>query len=240
MLIELLVGLAVAAIAIGAAIASLLVARDVAVTVNELALLQQDASHAMRVLSHQIRTVGSNALQASPGDSGRFRFAAGMPVDETLTHVHGVDGTAGANDSVRLIQMSPPLLPSQQYDCLGQRADAGSPVEATFDVDSRGSLRCKGTAKTAQPLIAGVTAFKLRYRVRQGEQVRSLDAADIEAARLWPAVTALEVCLELQGQARTAAFETHSADCLGRSASTDGRLKLVTRGVFALRTQART
>lgn len=239
MLIELMVGLAVAAIAIGAAIAALLVARDAAATVNELAVLQQDASHALRVLSLQIRAAGSSELQASPGSTGYFRYVTDVPGGEDLGAIHGTDGTPGASDSVRLIQTSPPLLSSQQYDCLGQKAASGSRIEATFQVDPKGSLQCKSTAAKPQPLIAGVAAFKLRYRVRQGDQVRSLLAAEVEAAQLWPAVTALEVCLELQGQTRAGAFEADYIDCLNRSASTGGRLRLVTRKVFALNAQAR-
>lgn len=239
MLIELMVGLAVAAIAIGAAIVTLLVARDAASSVNELAQLQRDASHALRVLSLQIRAAGSNELQASSGNPGYFRFVVNGPTGEDPSKIHGTDGTTGASDRVHLIQTSPPLLPSQQRDCLGQEAASGSRIEATFQLDAKGNLQCKGASAKPQPLVPGVAAFKLRYRVRQGEQIRSLPAAEVEAAQLWPAVTALEVCLELQGQARPGALEAGYVDCLNRSASTGGRLRLVTRKVFALNAQAK-
>jgi len=235
-LVELLVGLAIAAVAIGAAMASLRVASGAAVTVSELAQLHQDASHAMRVLGQQTRMVGSNELQASA--TGRFRFVVGEAASESSTSVHGEDGSVGSSDSVRLIHTSPPLLLSQQVDCLGQGVAPGLPVEATFQVDSRGNLQCKGTAPKAQPLISGVATFKLRYRVRQGNQVRSLLAAEVEAAGLWRAVTALESCLELQGGARSAAAEAIYTDCEDRSIGTGGRLKLVRRKLFVVNAQA--
>lgn len=234
MLIELMVGLAVATIAIGAAIAALLVARDAASAVNEMTLLQQDASYALRLLGLQIRAAGSNELQASPANAGSFRFASGAPDEEDRYAVRGTEGAAGASDSIHLTHTSPPLLASQQYDCLGQEARPGSRIEATLQVDSKGQLQCKGPIGKPQPLIAGVAALKLRYRVRQGDLVRSLSAADVEAAQLWPEVSALEVCLELQGEAHAAAFEGSYIDCLNRSVRTDGRLRLVVRKLFSL------
>src|SRR5688572_26528206 len=63
MLVELMVGLAVAALAISAAIASLLVARDATSAVNDMSRLQQQAAHAIRVLASQIRPAGSLDLQ---------------------------------------------------------------------------------------------------------------------------------------------------------------------------------
>ena len=237
MLVELMVGLAIASIAIGAAIASLLVARDAAVIVNELAQLHQDASHAMRVMSQQARMVGSHELQGSA--AGSFRFVASVPASETSTQIRGTDGAIGSSDSVRLVHTSPPLLPSQQLDCLGYETTPGLPAQAAFQVDSQGNLQCKGTAPKPQPLIAGVAAFRVRYRVRQGGLIRSLAAPEVEAGHLWSAVTALEVCLELQGAARTASSDATYTDCLDRITGTGGRLKLVTRRVFAVNAQAR-
>lgn len=237
MLVELMVGLAVSSIVIGAAIAALLVARDAAATVNELAVLQQDASHALRVLGLQVRTAGSNELSASPVNAGAFRFVVNPPAGAYAGSVHGTDGAADAGDSVTLVQTSPPLLASQQYDCLGQGASPGQLVEATFQVSSESALRCKSLKGKPQPLVAGVAAFKVRYRVRQGDQIRSLAAAEVEAAQLWPAVTALEVCLELQGEAHSAAFDASYVDCQQRRVGTGGRLRLVTRKLFSLPVQ---
>ena len=235
-LVGLMVGLAIAAVAIGAAISSLGVASETAVTVRELAQLHQDASHAIRMLSQQTRIAGSSELQAT--DKGQFRLVAGPTAGELSTQVHGTDGGAGASDSLRLTHTSPPLLPSQQFDCLGRRVAPGAPIEATFQIDAKGSLQCKGSAPKAQPLVAGVTAFKLRYRVRQGDRVRSLPAAEVEAAGLWRAVTAVEACLELQGGALNTAYQTIYTDCANQSTTTGRRLRLVTRKLFVVNAQA--
>jgi len=235
MLIELMVGLGVATIAIGAAIASLAVARDAALTVNEIALLQQRASHALRVMGLQIRPAGSLELQTSPADSARFRFVTQPTGSTDVSNVQGTDGGSSGRDSLRLSQTSPPLLPSSyRRNCLGQEVAPGARMEALFQVDAKGSLRCKGGPKEPQPIVAGVAGFKLRYRVRQGDQVRSMHATEVEAAGLWPAVTALEVCLEIRGEQRTAGFERHYIDCMNRSTTSGNYLTLVTRKVFAL------
>ncbi len=235
MLVELMIGLAIAAIAIAAAIASLLVVRDATGAVSDMSQLQQQAGHALRVLGQQIRPAGSLALQA---DEGAFRFVATSPAldeEEGAAVVHGEEGRD--NDTLRLTQLAPPLLPSQRRDCLGQEIAAGQRVDASFQVDAKGSLRCKGRAGQYQPLVAGVAAFKLRYRVRQGFQIRNLRAGEVEQAKLWPAVIALEVCLDLHGDERAAAYEGRYTDCAGQSAASGGRLHLVTRKLFRLRTQ---
>ena len=233
MLVELMVGLAMAALAISAAIASLLVARDATSAVHDMSRLQQQAAHAMRVLASQIRPAGSLDLQTGGAGTVLFQFATQAPALEGGAVVHG---TEGDSDTLRLAQSSPPLLPSQRRDCLGQEIAPGERMEALFQVDSKGNLRCKSSSGQVQPLVAGVAAFKLRYRVRQGDKVRSLRAGEVERAALWSAVTALEVCLDLHGEERAAAYEGSYIGCAGQGAARDGRLHLVTRGLLRLRT----
>lgn len=234
MLIELMVGLVVAALAISAAIASLLVARDATSAVNDMSRMQQQAAHAMRVLGSQIRPAGSLDLQAGGAGTTLFQFAPEAPALEGGAVVHG---TEGASDTLRLVQSSPPLLPSQRRDCLGQEIAPGKRIDALFQVDGKRNLRCKSSSGQVQPLVAGVAAFKLRYRVRQGDKVRSLGATEVEQAQLWSAVTALEVCLDLHGEERAAAYEGSYIGCAGQSAVRDGRLHLLTRGLLRLRTR---
>lgn len=230
MLLELMVGLAVGALAIAVALASLMVARSASASVTELASLQQQASHALRAIGRQVRSAGSRELQESPSEPGSFRFVEASAASSSAW----IRGTQGANDSLIVGQTSPPLLPSFQRDCLGQGAPPGATLQARFDVDGKQNLRCKGASASPQPLISGVTAFKLRYRVVQNGQVRSLQAAQVDADGLWPAVTAVEVCLELRSEQRFAGGRHPYVDCLNRSSSTDGRLTLVTRKLFLL------
>lgn len=236
MLIELMIGLAIAALAIGAAMASLLVARDATSAVGELSQLQQQAAHAMRVMGLQIRPAGSLNLEPASGDEGLLRFVLAAPALEGhATVVHGEDASVGS--SLSLAHLAPPLLPSQRHDCLGQAVPEGGRMDARFELDGKGSLRCKSSSGQTQPLVAGVHAFRVRYRVRSGDQVRNLVAADVTQARLWPSVTALEVCLDLRGDERSAAYEGNYIDCAGRPAPSGSRLHLVTRKLFHLRTR---
>ncbi|SFN15907.1 hypothetical protein [Variovorax sp. OV329] len=234
MLIELLVGLSVGALVLGAAIAALLVAREAASAVGEMSLLQQQTSHAMRMLGLQIRSAGSVALE--PGPDGSFGFAT-APTENTVPAVQGSDGIRGASDSLRVWRISTSLLPGQQEDCLGQKIAPGQRIEATFDVDAKGALRCKGASRP-QPLVTGVSAFRLRYRVRQGEQVRDLRAGEVDAAGLWPAVVAVAVCLDLRGEERNTAHDGRYTDCSSNQIGNVGRLHLVTRKLFQVRTRS--
>lgn len=126
------------------------------------------------------------------------------------TVVRGTESSAG--DSLSLARSAPPLLPSQRHDYLGQEIEAGQRMDARFELDGKGSLGCKSSSGQNQPLVAGVNAFRVRYRVRKGDQVRNLSAPEVEQARLWPAVTALEVCLDLHGDERSAAYKGNYVD----------------------------
>lgn len=232
MLVELMVALALASIAIAAAIAALVVARNAAASVHDMALLQQQASYALRSMGRQIRSAGSLELQAIADGPSAVRFA--VPTLPDTNRIHGTDGGPDANDSLTLTHVAPPLLPGFQRDCLGQTAAPGARTLATFRVDANGNLACTSSSGRSQPLIAGVVAFKLRFRVDQGGQVQSMSASEVEAARQWPAVRAVEVCLELRGEQRVTASEHQYIGCSERSAGNAGRLSLVTRKLFLL------
>ncbi|MFC5606808.1 PilW family protein [Variovorax soli] len=232
MLVELMVALALASIAIAAAIAALMVARDAAAAIHEMTLLQQQASYALRSMGRQIRSAGSLELQAIADGPSAVRFA--LPTVSGTSRVHGTDGGPGASDSLTLAHVAPPLLPGLQRDCLGQTAAPGTRTLATFQVDANGNLICRSSSGRSQPLIAGVAAFKLRFRVDKGAQLQSMSASEVEAAQQWPAVRAVEVCLELRGEQRVTASEHEYIGCFKRSARSAGRMTLVTRRLFLL------
>ena len=232
MLVELMVALALASVAIASAIAALMVARDAAASIHDMALLQQQASYAMRSMGRQIRSAGSLELQAVAGDPSAVRFA--LPAVSGTSPVHATDGGPDASDSLTLAHVAPPLLPGFQRDCLGQTAAPGARTLATFQVDANGSLACRSSSSRTQPLIAGVAAFKLRFRVDKAGQMQSMSASEVESAQQWPLVRAVEVCLELRGEQRVTASEHPYIGCSRRSASNAGRLTLVTRRLFLL------
>ncbi|MBS0340456.1 MAG: hypothetical protein JSS56_08000 [Proteobacteria bacterium] len=233
MLIELMIALTLAGIAIAAAIAALMIARDAASAVREMTLLQQQASYALRTIGRQIRSAGSAELQASPAGAASFRFVSQSTAAPEHKRVHGTEGAPGASDSLMLIHTAPPLLPGFQRDCLGQAAAPGAQTQALFQVDAKGNLGCR-TGSQSQPLIGGVASFRLRYRVLQGEQVRIMLASEVESAQLWAAVQSVEVCLELRGEQRLSAPVRQYIGCARQSTGDEGRMTLVTRKLFML------
>ncbi|MBS0451675.1 MAG: hypothetical protein JSS14_10200 [Proteobacteria bacterium] len=233
MLIELMVALTLAGLAVAAAIAALMIARDAAASIHEMTALQQQASYALRTIGRQVRSAGSLELQASPIGTASFRFASPSAFAPDANRVYGTEGAPGASDSLLLVHTSPPLLPSLQRDCLGHEAAPGAMTQALFQVDAKGNLGCK-TGSQNQPLIGGVASFKLRYRVLWGSRVRVMLASEIESAQMWPAVQAVEVCLELRGEQRLRTPGRQYVGCERRETGDEGRMTLVTRKLFML------
>ncbi|MDM0112678.1 prepilin-type N-terminal cleavage/methylation domain-containing protein [Variovorax sp. J22R133] len=251
-LLELLVGLTIGALVIGAAMASMLIARDAATSVSDMSQLQQQGAHAMRNIGIQVRQAGSLDLQlATAGGSATSTTASTASAASTPTvvefidgfvgldggaaFVDGVDGAGTKPDSFRVANLPAPLLAAQRFDCLGQEPGETGRIDATFAVE-KGNLRCKSSTSQNQPLVEGVAGFRVRYRLQDEDKVRAMRASEIAKAQFWPGVTAVEVCLDLQGHERKDSGTY--VNCDGQTVTRDGRLHVVLRNVFHLRTQS--
>ncbi|MET0934679.1 MAG: prepilin-type N-terminal cleavage/methylation domain-containing protein [Luteibacter sp.] len=251
-LIELLVGLTVGLLVLAAALGTLVLSRGAATSVSEMSQLQQQGSYALRVIGNQFRQAGSiEVLKTSAGlyafDNRFLGFNGGATV------VLGQDGANGAPDRVSVSnqppapgELSPANAPiTLQRDCIGTSVTDGIRIDSTFYV-SNGQLYCKGKAAVAQPVIDNVADFQVSYRVRTAAGSRSMTAAAVEMAGAWASVAAIEVCIDLRGEAGghpdIGTYETCRADTVGKTvrAARAGHLHLVFRNVFNLRTQGGT
>jgi type IV pilus assembly protein PilW len=248
-LIELMVGILIGLLAVGAAIAVLVASRGASGSVSDISALQQQASHAMRVMGIQFRQAGSLALDHAIHE-GRFG------VNDQFANLGGtgapVAGT-DAPDTVSVATQPEALLESQRRDCVGNPVAANGPLESTFELVD-GALRCRSRylkvevvpgdpTEVTQPIIRDVADFQVTYRVEIGGQMRIMTAKEIAdravapAPAPWADVKAIEICLDMQGVDRTPDASENYVDCAGTSKPLNGRLHLVYRNVFNLRSK---
>ncbi|SCK52526.1 type IV pilus assembly protein PilW [Variovorax sp. HW608] len=239
-LIELLVGLTIGLLVIAAALGTLLISRGSSVAITEMSQLQQQGSYALRVIGVQFRQAGSvELMQAASGAyafSSAFTGFGGGP-----TVVTGKEGANGLPDEVSVSNQPSAVLATQRRDCLG-RETTGDRMDSTFFVRNA-QLYCRGSDPKAQAIIGNVADFQVSYRVKTDAGTQSLAADKVKAANLWSSVSAIEICLDLQGtdnsNPQAGTYQTCRVDGSGTPvrASRDGRIHLVYRNVFNLRTQ---
>lgn len=235
-LIELLVGMTVGLLVIAAAIGTLMISRGTSSSISDISRLQQQGSFALRVIGVQLRQTGS----VEPGLDGQtrlFAFGAAVPTyGATNAAVSGSDGVNSGSDTLSVATMASQGLPTtQRRDCVGRAVAAGTRMQAQFRIDGA-ELKCSAGG-TSQALIENVADFQVWYRVATGAGTRIMSATDVETASQWGSVTAVEVCLDLKGDEPTPDPGSTYLDCNGTRSARDGRVHLVFRNVFDLRTQ---
>lgn len=246
---ELLAGMAVATFVMLAALGTLRTFRDAADGGDTRIRLQREGAFAMHLIGLHLRQAGA-VEPAVATASGLYAFrgsgtaaAGGDGTAAGGTGVSGSSGAPGTPDSLTVVVV--PMRPSSgaaasaapQYDCSGARIESESAVTTRFEVDAAGRLMCR--ARNRQPVIEEVADFRLRYRVRSGSaELRDLDAATVERLRLWDAVRAVEVCLELAADFHGPPRTHGEPGCDGRPTPAAGRLHRVFRQWYSLRTKS--
>ena len=235
-LIELLVGMTIGLLVIAAAIGTLVISRGTSSSISDISQLQQQGSFALRVIGVQLRQTGS----VEPGFDDQtklFAFGATFPTyGATSAAVNGSDDASSGSDTLSVATMASQRLPNtQRQDCLGRAVAAGAKMQAQFRVDGN-ELKCS-VGGASQALIENVADFQVMYRIASGAGTRIMNATDVKTAGLWGSVTAIEVCLDLKGDEPTPDLGSTYLNCHGTRAARDGRLHLVFRNVFDLRTQ---
>lgn len=235
-LVELLAGLVVGLLVVMAAFGALSLSREASGKVVELSQLQQQGSYALHVIGLQIRQAG--AMDAMRNEAtGLYAFGNSRPqAAGTDFAVHGTDGKGASADTVSVAFAAAAWSAAPgQFDCSGSGVPSHARVDATFETDAKGQLSCTGRRK--QPVIRDVADFQVRYRVATGGGVQVMDARDVEAQALWGAVSAVEVCLDMQGSDKGPDLGLSYRGCSGGDGAGAGRTHLVFRNVFGLRAQ---
>ncbi|MDM0030987.1 prepilin-type N-terminal cleavage/methylation domain-containing protein [Variovorax sp. J22P271] len=237
-LVELLAAMAVGLLVIATAFSTLLLTRSAAAGISALSQLQQQGSHALHLIGQQLRQARS--LEPWRDDATALYAFAAQPGDAPPP-VTGTEGAGGQPDSVS-IAYARGRWPAgsgsprhwAQYDCTGTNVEDQDSVRATFSLDAKGNLMCRGV-KTSQPVIDNVADFQVDYRVDIGAGFRHMDASAVQKANLWPAVTAVEVCIDLRGDEKGLQAAGAYRGCGGDERPHGGRTHLVFRNLFHLR-----
>jgi len=240
-LIELLVGMTIGLLVITAALGTLLLFRGASTSVSDISQLQQQGSYALRVIGVQFRQAGSVELIQTLNLYSFSNVFVGFNGGPTV--VAGADGIDGGPDQVSVSNQPSTVLATQRRDCLGTEVTTGTRMDSTFYVQD-GQLYCKGMAKQAQPIIGNVADFQVTYRIKTDAGTQAMTAAAVDEAKVWASVSAIEVCLDLQGNERGnpqvgATYQTCQlqSDGTPKRVSRSGRIHFVYRNVFDLRTQ---
>lgn len=217
-LIEMLVGIIIGLLVVAVAMGALMVSRSVTGTVSDSSMLQQQASYAFRVMGQQLRQAGSLRLNLAALKAEGAAIDMSDPVafetkaegfDPAVNTIGGLD--APGNNEYKLTvgyrNYKEPVYTSASNasmlrDCLGQ-APNDNLIQSRFVLNAATSeLRCVGASGTPQPIIQNVANFQVRYLwqtdVASGTpQIRYVNAATVGTN--WSQVVGVEICLVLYG-----------------------------------------
>lgn len=251
-LIELLVGLVIGLLTVVTALGAMNVSRQLAGIVTDASQLQQQASHALRILGTQLRqaTPWAMAPQTSAQEAAQLR-SAGTILGPTLRGMATPSGAKEFHLSLRTTSVQEPshlatgTAPKPLHllrDCLGETGatQAQKALVSHFRWQD-GQLFCQGEGKP-QPLISGVRDFQLRYlqqrldhRTQPAQpRFRYAQAEDLQDAD-WNEVLAVEICLELEGLEAIDSAGAQYTRCDGTVAQRENRLQQVIRSTYHLR-----
>lgn len=263
-LIELMVGITIGLLVVATATGALMASRGISSTVSEASNLQQQASHAFRVIGQQIRQAGSiqldlnpNIAQISTTDSNTAMIPVAFdPPDptgarppfnrasSTLSGSTDPSITTGYQNYFEYTTTS--TSTSLLRDCLGQNpatASSGT-LAATPMLTSRferkastNELVCTSTgSNTSQAIIGNLTDMTVRYleQSNSGSNMRYLAAGEIDN---WNRIYAVEICLELSGTEKISTPDAKYISCSGVSTSYGDRMKMIFRNIYQVRSQ---
>jgi len=257
-LIELMISIAIGLFVVAVALAALMVSRGVSGTVSDVSQLQQQAAYAMRIIGQQVRLAGSTQLNLDtsvskwndPANPAEFQ-AEDSVAFMTTGYTAMANVISGADDTLTVgyVNYWEPNVANDSNNtlfrgCLGSGGGVTNTlITNTFRRDAGANeLLCKDGAGNEKSLIRNVADFQVKYLVQSNQTAGSPTIYRTNAAGVgdnWRNVYAVEVCIELVGDERIGLPDkTTYTNCSGGSAAiTDGRLHMVFKDTFELRSQ---
>lgn len=266
-LVELMVGIAIGLLVIAVAMGALMASRNITGSVSDVTTLQQQASHAFRIIGQQIKQAGSLELNLNPEIAGAetegINFSM-LPVafdppnterpafnraEETITGSESPQSfTVGYQNYKEITTESSSDPTSLLRDCLGQNPalSAGGSLTDTPVIFSKfqrnadkNTLTCQGSgASGTQPIIENVTDFQIRYIVQTPNTINIKYTKSISDIENWNNVYAIEICIELTGSENTPIPDgTKYKNCNNIDTLYGNRLKMVFKNTYQIRSQ---
>lgn len=226
-LLEMLVGLVIGLLVVAVATGALMISRSVSGTVSDVSGIQQQGAHIVRILASQLRQAGSlflnpnpTAVAASANDTLSavvFEIKAtgkdnGNSFEQSNTIIGGANtvttGFRRYQDNVFFSSKAGSSADFQARNCLGAPGNDSTDerVESIFTF-SDNNLRCAGNGASAQPVAQNMAEFQVTYLVQTltagtGSSIQSVKAADMPTASTdprWRQVQGVEICFVLYG-----------------------------------------
>lgn len=263
-LIELMIGIAIGLMTIAVAMGALMASRGASGTITDANDIQQQASHAFRVIGQQLRQAGSLRLnlapQKNPGDPIEITDPVAFetktsdfnPATDTIS---GMDSPGSGefklissyrNYTEKSFSSATPV--SLLRDCLGEQSSAKPTIiQNRFFLDtSKNEIHCNG-----QPLVGNVAEFEVRYILQADAATGSPTLQYVDAttaASNWSRIFGAEICLVLFGKESISMPNGSSyTACDGSNvnisptgtlaASRKNKMHMLFRSVFQLRSQ---
>jgi type IV pilus assembly protein PilW len=255
-LIETMVGITVGLLVVLAAIGTLMITRQSSNDVSDSYRMATAGNLTMRLIEYTVRQAGAAELDQPSGVGTSVSFGDMTMRAASATGDQLVSGTEGGTSPDTLTVSYQHRANGVTRDCLGSAPTL--PTGATTErIDNFFSvttteLRCKGQRgsdgtdiESAQALVGDnsntnteiqVEDFQVWYWLQDatGQQQRRVTATNVAANGGWPAVVAVEVCLQLHGT-RADYPSANFNNCQGTSTANGGRLHQVFRGTYMLR-----
>lgn len=233
-LLELVIAVALGLVVVTGAVVAYRAQYQAFVVASDAARIHEAGMNALTLVGEQIQSAGyvPADMPQDLGGPAIFGCAGGRPggPDDAVVCAALSGGSDGL--AVRYVGDLASTWPSsagQATDCLGQAVGAASAIVVNrYHAKASGStgepeLYCEGSGRvgTAQPLVEGVESLRVRYWLAGATQPVNASAV---AGDQWPAVSAVDVCVQVRG----ASFPRKVAyvDCDGVSkTATDGRAR---------------
>jgi len=229
-LLELLVGVIIGLLVVAVALGAMMTTRAVTGSVSDISQIQQQAAYAFRVLGQQIRRTGSLHMEAVSAGAICGSNTAGAPGGSTHDYtevclqakagdfdlpgaLRGVDNPSSGQYKLTVKARDYQQTASSdlsQRDCLNEQAQ-NNVLSSQFFLDlspdpSTGSpsyvFKCASSSGQVQPILQNVADFEVRYLLASGTGIRYTNAQTVEQNNAWNKVVGVEVCLVLFGAER--------------------------------------
>jgi len=237
-LVELLVGIAIGLMVVLAATGTLVLNRNSANTISDMAAVTAQGSNALRQMAYTLRQSGAVESTATPDTASlsnseqSFDLASFGSLPPGAGFVHPVTGnTMGIINGRNNLSANGMVYDELTFifgskgqdvsrDCLGnQVAAVNADLPNRFFLQTEGAgaisdtnrpnLMCQGlAANPAQPVARNVEDLQLQYLVDQGATQQWRDAAQVQTADAWNQVIAVELCVLIRGEINHGAILT--------------------------------
>lgn len=229
-LLELMVGLLIGLLVVAVAMGALLLSRSISGSVSDASGIQQQGAQTLRVIGQQLRQAGSLYLNTDPENNAATDPLSAVVFEITANEhdggnsfvptEHSISGNASSlitgfrryKDKVFLTDnndgqdvLARNCVGAPAYKKKDGTVNTDERIESIFAFDAtKGSLQCGGNGSAAQPITQNVAQFQVSYLVQTTSSgtVQYVNGSDMPTDSkdpAWQRVQGVQICLVLYG-----------------------------------------